>query len=104
MKLKERRGVGVITTNEALDCLVELSRKLGIFDKCFRTSDNVKYIRALVEVAIPLVERRIKEEAIADNFIELGMPGPIMTKEMIETILYNSQSPNTTLNCEGKEI
>lgn len=73
-------------TQDALNCLNELLCKLWNSGERHTNVDVEELIQALEEVAIPLIERRIKEEEIADKFNELGLPGPILTKEMLEYV------------------
>lgn len=76
-----------MTTQEALDCVHELLNHLWNSKDRFTDGDTQALIQALEEHVVPLLKERIKHEQIADIFIELGNPGPILSPEELKRAL-----------------
>ena len=80
-----------MTTQEAIDCLQELSTQLWNSQDRFTDGDVQAIIQAIDDHAIPVLKERAMMEKIADKFVEIGNPGEIFTKEELERIMDISQ-------------
>ena len=81
-----------MTTQEARDRINELLNDLWNSQDRHTDGDVQALIQALEEHVIPLLEERIEYEQIADIFIELGNPGPILRPEELDKLLKQTLS------------
>lgn len=87
-----------MTTQEAIDCLQELLNQLRNSSDRFIDGDAQPLIEAIEDHAIPALEEHMKIERIADKLVELGNPGPVLSKEELERALlvYEQRIFDTT--------
>lgn len=87
---------------DAHDSLQNLLNYLWNSPDRFTSGEVADLIQALENFAIPLIEKQIEIEKIAERFNEIGNPGYIMTQAELEHAL--GIKPPESINLKGEEI
>lgn len=87
---------------DARDSLQYLLTYLKNYSERFKSVDVTELIQALEKIAIPLIEKQIEIEKIAERFNGIGNPGMVMTQAELEHVL--GIKPPESIELKGKEL